>query len=417
MTRDFTKDSIDTFRKELNEFKDEKDLFGLRYKFPDYDILCKLDIVQYIDNVKKYGSNVTAKCKTADKELDGILKQVETVDANYAARLDAIHGRMEAFHQQIQNITNIMTPEAIDLGENYYGDYLKTFQDVYQAEVKKSEKELKRLQDLSAVYDTKWYEDIASGAYGFFTSLAKDNIDNLFFMGNILNNFFKKGKFSTEGSENAERALDYLERAYLNDKYANKTWYYGGRSLANVSDMLSGAFCFVQGIGNLVVGIGGSSGSMALASTGVGSVVAVPVGAVSGAAVIAGTAVSGFGASLTFSSASNFKDNWEKFKESKSRGEGSQDGRKAEYIKEKRVPLDRETVLNDSEYVKTKMKVKGASVYKRGDKYYYRDTLHKGERAHLEVFDKKGIHLGEADPLTGELIYDTADKSKKLKLK
>ncbi|WP_155522641.1 hypothetical protein [Anaerosacchariphilus polymeriproducens] len=28
----------------------------------------------------------------------------------------------------------------------YYGDYLKTFQDIYQAEVKKSEKELKRLQ-------------------------------------------------------------------------------------------------------------------------------------------------------------------------------------------------------------------------------------------------------------------------------
>ena len=45
-----------------------------------------------------------------------------------------------------------------------------------------------------------------------------------------------------------------------------------------------------------------------------------------------------------------------------------------------------------------------SQVYKKGDKYYYRDIFHKGEVAHLEVFDKKGKHLGEADPITGELI-------------
>ena len=53
----------------------------------------------------------------------------------------------------------------------------------------------------------------------------------------------------------------------------------------------------------------------------------------------------------------------------------------------------------------------------KGDKYYYRDTLHKGKRAHIEVFDKKGKHLGEANPLTGKLLENSADKSKKLKIK
>ena len=90
---------------------------------------------------------------------------------------------------------------------------------------------------------------------------------------------------------------------------------------------------------------------------------------------------------------------------------------RGEFITENRVPLDRETVLNTSDYVKTKNKVKGASVYKKGDKYFYRDTLHKGERAHLEVFDKKGNHIGEANPLTGEIIINSADNSKKLKIK
>ena len=89
----------------------------------------------------------------------------------------------------------------------------------------------------------------------------------------------------------------------------------------------------------------------------------------------------------------------------------------AKYVEEKRVPLDKETVLNKDAYIKTKFKVKGAAVYKKGDKYYYRDTLHKGERAHLEVFDKKGNHIGEANPVTGELIRNTADKSKKIVIK
>ena len=81
------------------------------------------------------------------------------------------------------------------------------------------------------------------------------------------------------------------------------------------------------------------------------------------------------------------------------------------------MPLDRETILSSSDYVKTKNKVKGAVVYKKGDKYYYRDTLHKGKSAHIEVFDKKGKHLGEANPLTGKLLENSADKSKKLKIK
>ena len=89
------------------------------------------------------------------------------------------------------------------------------------------------------------------------------------------------------------------------------------------------------------------------------------------------------------------------------------------YVDEKRVPQDKETILSDkSKYTKTNFRVKGASVYKGKDgNYYYRDTFHTGESAHLEVFNKKGIHLGEADPITGEIIPGTADPSKTLKIK
>ena len=46
--------------------------------------------------------------------------------------------------------------------------------------------------------------------------------------------------------------------------------------------------------------------------------------------------------------------------------------------------------------------------------YYYRDTLHIGKQAHLEVFDRKGNHLGEVDPLAGEIKLQSADYQKKL---
>ena len=79
--------------------------------------------------------------------------------------------------------------------------------------------------------------------------------------------------------------------------------------------------------------------------------------------------------------------------------------------------MDRETILSSEEYIRTKIKpVKGATVYKREKYYYHIDTFHKGDGAHLEVYNKRGEHIGEADIYTGEIIPNTRDKKKKLYL-
>ena len=88
-----------------------------------------------------------------------------------------------------------------------------------------------------------------------------------------------------------------------------------------------------------------------------------------------------------------------------------------DYVKQDRVPQDKETFLAGEGYQKTGRKVKGASVYKKGDRYYYRDTLHKGKRAHVEVFDGRGRHLGEANPITGRIAPGSMDPSKTINLK
>ncbi|MFB6472352.1 MULTISPECIES: polymorphic toxin-type HINT domain-containing protein [Paenibacillus] len=89
-----------------------------------------------------------------------------------------------------------------------------------------------------------------------------------------------------------------------------------------------------------------------------------------------------------------------------------------DFIKNNRVPIDKETALGNGSFTKTKMNpVKGAQVYRNGDKYYHRDIFHSGKGSHLEVYDKRGNHIGEADVLTGKLKPGTRDLNKKINIK
>ena len=84
-----------------------------------------------------------------------------------------------------------------------------------------------------------------------------------------------------------------------------------------------------------------------------------------------------------------------------------------------RAPKDPETILSDrSLFDRTgKLYGKHAQIYRHRvtKHYYYRDTFHKGVDAHLEVFDKNGNHLGEADPITGVIREKSKDPDKKLR--
>ena len=113
---------------------------------------------------------------------------------------------------------------------------------------------------------------------------------------------------------------------------------------------------------------------------------------------------------------SAFKNDWNTLKSDANSHVTSEEGT-PDYVRDNRVPQDRETVLSGDDYQRTNYRNKGAQVYEKDGRYYCRDTFHKGESAHLEVFDRFGRHLGEADPLTGELIPGTADPSKILNLR
>lgn len=81
-------------------------------------------------------------------------------------------------------------------------------------------------------------------------------------------------------------------------------------------------------------------------------------------------------------------------------------------------PRDEQTILQDNtRFQKTSRKYDGRCIYCElpTGMYWYVDNLHYGKAAHLEVFDKRGCHLGEAD-LQGNVDTSKKDKNKTINL-
>lgn len=80
-------------------------------------------------------------------------------------------------------------------------------------------------------------------------------------------------------------------------------------------------------------------------------------------------------------------------------------------------PTDKQTILRDtSKFNITSLAFQGGRrVYKELETnyYWYVDSFHYGKSAHLEVFNSRGRHLGEAD-LEGQLDFKKSDPTKKL---
>jgi hypothetical protein len=81
-------------------------------------------------------------------------------------------------------------------------------------------------------------------------------------------------------------------------------------------------------------------------------------------------------------------------------------------------PSDEQTILREnSRFQKTSFRYDGRVIYCEVviGRYWYVDNLHYGKAAHLEVFDRTGCHIGEAD-LQGNIDESKRDKEKKINL-
>ncbi|SMN17525.1 probable hemagglutinin-related protein [uncultured Candidatus Thioglobus sp.] len=79
---------------------------------------------------------------------------------------------------------------------------------------------------------------------------------------------------------------------------------------------------------------------------------------------------------------------------------------------------DKDTLLQNGKFTKTKLNIKNGTVYKGKDgKYYHKDTLHRGKGAELEVYNKFGKHIGIANPKTGKIDFSKVKKGRRINVK
>jgi ribosomal protein L32 len=89
------------------------------------------------------------------------------------------------------------------------------------------------------------------------------------------------------------------------------------------------------------------------------------------------------------------------------------------YLNPPRVPKDSETLIGRERLKKAgggSKRMKGASVYERGNGLVHRDTLHTGKAAELETYNSTGqVHRGTICPHCGaHKGSDSVDKKKKV---
>jgi len=81
-------------------------------------------------------------------------------------------------------------------------------------------------------------------------------------------------------------------------------------------------------------------------------------------------------------------------------------------------PKDKQTVLRDDvfRFIRTKARFQGRRIYQEltTGRFWYVDNEHAGGSAHLEVFDKRKNHIGEAS-LEGDLRPGTRVKGRNIK--
>ncbi len=80
-------------------------------------------------------------------------------------------------------------------------------------------------------------------------------------------------------------------------------------------------------------------------------------------------------------------------------------------------PTDGQTILRDaSRFEPIKKRFQGRQIYRElvTKNFWYVDNEHFGRSAHIEIFDKRGKHIGEAS-LEGDFIPDTRVKGRDIK--
>ncbi len=154
---DFSQETVEDIQKTLQRSIEEDEQHRLLEWWGDswLDLTDELGISHYLADVESYRQEVKGRHETALEEFDKLLERVHTIDKEYAARMQILLKRMEAFRLRIIQTAALLAPEALSMsGEEYTAlamkirrNYAETVKNLNQEMMQVSEEGPKNYQE------------------------------------------------------------------------------------------------------------------------------------------------------------------------------------------------------------------------------------------------------------------------------
>lgn len=312
-TRDFSRATVKELYATIDDIRKDGQ-WGIADFFTDL-----WESVPDTSDVKAHQRAVLDTCDIGEKELDGILRTVESVDSGYEQQLIDCANLVDEFQQRVRNVADLITPAVIStdpktfagLGDEIAADYAETARDT-EAALAESQGGIDQMLD----DQQPWYEKLANGVGGFAVGVVDSAVVGP--LGDLYG--VVDDVFGTDFQQDLEDLSDQGKDYVLNHWVTNEQWYLGGKATGDATAAVGGVVLAAAGIATMAGSVTIAAGGTAASATGIGAVVGVPAIAVSVAGLAEGAAMTGAGVAMAVSGGENAGKDWAASQAAGSRG-------------------------------------------------------------------------------------------------
>lgn len=286
--RDFSVESVSNIREMIRKNVDEENEWAIvdwaKDIFSD-----ELDIHDYLNNVSEYQAKMVDKHNVSSKKFDEILYRVNSVDVNYAQRFSALQQRMFGFQNKIIGIAALVTPGALEMGDEDYGNLCNNINNQYNTIAENYKNQISECEEsMPRLTDPAWYEKALNFAGGVVTSIVIDVAEGILFVPAIIDGALDPVHtvdYYLQGLDNLE---EMANNWVVNNLVTDEESFYYGRITGDAITFVAGLFGVAGGLTTMAGGITVEAGGLVLCGSGVGIIPGVVVEVVSGTAVAVG---------------------------------------------------------------------------------------------------------------------------------
>ncbi|WP_221770543.1 restriction endonuclease fold toxin [Listeria booriae] len=268
------------------------------------------DIQDSLGQLDKYHRDVIDDQNIGVEKFDSILKEVESVDQNYASRFYSLYDKLEGLNDKIIAIGNMITPSVITTTPENFTQITTGTNTIFDSVISDADGYISDLEESMEVVleeEKGLFQKFASGALGIGAALYQDVVGSILINGE---DFFHQALGIGNGHM-YEDSFESMNESITSWGWIDEQWYYGGKCIGDGASVVLGIAGVILGVGMVGTAVGVEGiGIASLAIPGVGEITVTIATAGAVALAASGVAVAGVGAGAAFSGAGNIKDNW-----------------------------------------------------------------------------------------------------------